>query len=136
MIDHDSEFFTRIADVVHFQYPDAYVSDVYVSQPSRFPAISIVEMDNSVYLPGRDSGAIENYADVMYQVDVYSDSNIGRKSECRAIMALVDDEFTRIGFARTFMNPVQNMNNPSIYRITARYRAVVSKNNVVYSSGR
>lgn len=132
MIDIENELFTKIAIAVRLEYPEAYVSGEYVSQPPRFPAASIVEQDNSVFMQGRDSGEIENFADVMYQVDVYSNRNQGKKAEAKAIMALIDEQFVKYGFTRTFLNPVQNMNDPTIYRMTGRYRAVVGKDNYIY----
>ena len=70
MIDIEFELFTDIASVLRTQFNGIFVAGEYVSQPPQFPAVSIVEMNNSVYQRGTDSGAIENYADVMYQVDV------------------------------------------------------------------
>lgn len=92
----------------------------------------IVEQDNSVYMPGRDSGDVENYADVAYQVDVFSNRNVGKKTECKQIMAIIDEEFSKLGFTRTFLNPVTNLDEPTIYRMTGLYRAVVSKDHFVY----
>jgi hypothetical protein len=86
-----------------------------------------------VYLPGRDSSGIENFANVMYQVDVYSNLNRGKKAQAREILAMIDVLMAVNGFTRTFMNPVQNMNDPTIYRITARYTAVVGKDKVIYN---
>ena len=131
-IDIENELFTRIAIAVRLAYPEAYVVGEYVSQPARFPAVFIVEQDNSVYQSGRDSGDIENYAEVAYQVDVYSNRNVGKKSECKAIMAIIDAQFAQLGFTRTFLNPVQNMDNPEIYRMTGVFRAVVSKDHYIY----
>lgn len=132
MINIEDELFNTIASALREQYSGIFVTGEYVAQPPGFPAVFIVEQDNSVYQRGRDSGAIENYADVMYQVDVYSNRNIGKKAECKAIMAFVDAEFSRMGFARTFLNPVQNLSDPTIYRLTGRYKAVVDKNHYIY----
>ena len=131
-IEFENALFTKLAIAVRLQYPEAYVVGEYVAQPPRFPAVYIVEQNNSVYMPGRDSGDIENYSDVMYQVDVYSDRNVGKKAECKAIMAIIDDQLSKLGFTRTFLNPVPNYNEPSIYRMTGRYRAVVDKDSTIY----
>ena len=68
----------------------------------------------------------------MYQVDVYSNLNKGKKVQAKAIASMIDVLFSVNGFTRTFSNPVQNLADPTIYRITARYNAVVSKDKVVY----
>ena len=134
LIDIENALFTRIAIAVRLQFPEAYVSGEYVAQPPRLPAVYIVEQDNSVYLPGRDSGDIENFANVAYQVDVWSNRTVGKKTESKAIMAIVDTEFAKLGFTRTFLNPVQNLNDPNIFRMTGLYRAVVSKDHYIYRS--
>ena len=132
MIDIESELFTDIADALRSIHPGIYVAGEYVPQPPTFPAVSIVEMDNSVYQQGVDSGAIENFATVMYQVDVYSNLVRGKKAECRDIIAHIDSLFAQYGFTRMFLQPVPNFNEATIYRMTGRYRGVVSKDHVVY----
>lgn len=132
MIDIEFELFTAIATVLRTEFNGIFVAGEYVSQPPQFPAVSIVEMNNYVYERGVDSGAIENYVEVMYQVDVYSNLNTGKKAQAKAIIAAIDEQFARYGFTRTFLNPVPNMNDATIYRMTARYRGVVDKEHNVY----
>lgn len=132
MIDIENELFTNIATALRSEYDGIYVVGEYVPQPPKFPAVNIVEMDNSVYQQGVDSGAIENFATVMYQVDVYSNKVQGKKAECKAIIALIDAQFAQYGFTRMFMQPVPNFNDATIYRMTGRYRGVVSKSHQVY----
>ena len=132
MIDIENELFTQIATVLRSAIDGVYVVGEYVNAPSRFPAVYIVEQDNTVNRMGRDTSNIENFADVMYQVDIYSNKNKGKKSECKAIAALVDEQFSALGFTRSFLNPVPNMDDATIYRMTGRWIATVSKDNVVY----
>ena len=132
MIDVESQVFQRVADAFRATYPNGFIAGEYVSQPPKFPAVSVVEMDNVVYQNGIDSASIENFAGVMYQVDVYSNLNKGKKTQAKAIIALIDEQFEQMGFARTFMNPVQNFNDATIYRMTARYQAVVGKDERIY----
>ena len=133
MINIEDEILSLIATALRAAFDGIYVSGEYVSQPPQFPAVFIVEMDNTVYLPGRDSSGIENFADVMYQVDVYSNLNLGKKAQAKTIIGMIDVLMAVNGFTRTFLNPVQNMNDPAIYRITARYSAVVGKDKVIYN---
>lgn len=134
MIDIESQVFTTVATALRTEYgaSNIYVAPEYVGQPPKFPAVFIVEMDNTVYLRGRDSANIENFADVMYQVDVFSNKNAGKKVQAKEIIALIDEQFAQMGFSRTFLNPVQNMNDATIYRMTARYQAVVGKDQTIY----
>lgn len=132
MIQIEDMLFTKIATAIRAEYSDAYVVGEYVNAPSKFPAVYIVEMDNVVNRAGRDTGEIENFADVMYQVDIFSNKNKGKKAECKSIAALVDEQFASLGFTRSYLNPVPNMDDGTIYRITGRWIATVSKNNEIY----
>jgi hypothetical protein len=68
----------------------------------------------------------------MYEVNVYSNKVTGKKSECKAIIALIDREMLALGFVRSTLTPVPNMNDSTIYRMVARYRATVSSDNKIY----
>ena len=132
MIDIENELFTEIATAVRAEFPGAYVVPEYVNAPSKFPAVYIVEMDNTVTRATRDTGGIENFADVMYQVDVFSNKNKGKKAECKASASFIDGMFAKFGFTRSFLNPVPNIDDGTIYRMTGRWIATVSKDNIIY----
>lgn len=122
MIDVESRVFQQCADVFRAAYPNGYIAGEYVSQPPKFPAVALVEMDNSVDERAMDNGRIENAVNVMYQVDVYSNKNTGKKAQTKAIIALIDGVMADHRFIRTFCNPIQNFDDATIYRMTARYR--------------
>ena len=132
MIDLESPLFTEIATALRSTYSGIFITGEYVPAPARFPAVSIVEMDNSTYRPAWSNRYSEEYAEVMYEVNVYSNLTEGKKAEAKAIMSTVDGLIQPYGFERIFCQPVQNMNDASIYRITARYRAVVRDNLTIY----
>jgi len=122
VIDVESKVFQKCADAFRAAYPNGFIAGEYVSQPPKFPAVMVVEMDNNVDERAMDNGAIENAVNVMYQVDVYSNLNKGKKAQAKAIVALIDEVLAKYRFVRTFCNPIQNMNDATIYRMTARYR--------------
>lgn len=132
MIDIENSVFNTVAMRVREQYPGIYIVGEYVKSPSSFPSVSLMEMDNSVNAETIDSGSNENHVNVMYEVNVYSNKTTGKKSECKAIVALIDEEMVSMGFARVNLTPVPNMNDSTIYRMVARYRATVSSNNTIY----
>lgn len=132
MISIQNELFTIIATALRTAIGGIYVAGEYVRQPPSMPAVYIVEMDNAVDRMGRDSGGIENFADVMYQVDIFSNKAKGKKSEALDIADVVDAEFARLGFTRTYLTPVPNMDDGSIYRLTGRWTATVSKDKTIY----
>lgn len=132
MIDIENQVFDRVAKRVREQFPNIFMTGEYVNSPASFPAASVVEMDNSIREETIDSGSNENHVNVMYEANVYSNKTTGKKSECKAIMALIDNEMTAMGFARITLTPVPNEYDSTIYRMVARYRAAVSSNHTIY----
>lgn len=132
MINIESEIFNIVAKAVRNIYPDIYISGEYVKSPSRFPAVSLVEMDNSTYVRTQSSDNVENHVELMYEVNIYSNKKSGKKSECKAIASLIDNELATLNFSRTMLQPIPNMDDATIYRITGRYKAVVSKDKKIY----
>lgn len=131
MIDVESKVFQACANAFRAEYPNGFIAGEYVSQPSQFPAVMVVEMDNAVDQRAVDNGNIENAVTVMYQVDVYSNLNKGKKAQAKAIIALIDEVLTQYRFVRTFCNPIQNMNDATIYRMTARYRRRITDTELI-----
>lgn len=132
IIDVETEIFNTIATSLRVRYPGIYIAGEYVRSPSSFPAVLIMEMDNTMYQKTQTTDNAENHVSVMYEVNVYSNRTKGKKSECKEIAAFIDNEFQKLGFTRTMLNPIPNMEDATIYRITARYTAVVSKNKTIY----
>lgn len=132
MIDIENEIFGIISEKLRVKYPEIYISGEYVKSPPSFPSVSLIEMDNQIYRSTRTNESIENHVQVMYEINVYSNKTKGKKTETKSIMSVIDSEFERLGFTRIMYNPVPNELEATIYRIVARYRAVVSKDKVIY----
>ena len=132
MIDIEREVFNRVAKRVREQFPNIYIAGEYVKSPSSFPAVFLMEMDNSTLESTVDSGSNENHVNVMYEVNVYSNKTAGKKSECKAIVALIDQEMSAIGFVRSTLTPVPNEYDSTIYRMVGRYRAAVSADHKIF----
>lgn len=132
MIDIENEVFDRVSKRVRKEYSDIYLTGEYVKSPPSFPAGSIVEMDNTTMTTTQTSSENENHANVMYEVDVYSNKRVGKKTECKKIIALIDEEMISFGFSRVMLQPIPNMDDATIYRMKARYRAVISKDKVIF----
>lgn len=132
MIDIESTVFNRVATKVQEVFPDIFMVGEYVNSPASFPAASLVEMDNSTRIETVDSGSNENHANVMYEVNVYSNKAVGKKSECKKIIALIDEEMLAMGFSRVTLTQVPNEYDSTIYRMVGRYRATVSSTHEIY----
>lgn len=132
MINVENEIFNDVATVVRGKYPNVNMTGEYVKSPSSFPHVSLVEMDNSVLTSTQTSTEYENHATLMYEANVYSNKNTGKKTECKEIMATLDERMLANGFTRTMLQPIPNMDDATIYRITARYTAIISKDKMIY----
>jgi hypothetical protein len=133
MIDAENEILSTVATALRTAFPGIYVTSEHAATPPQFPAVMLVEMDNSVYVGSLDGSGAENHAVIMYQADVYSDLASGRKAQCKDIMSALDTEMQKLGFIRTGSGPlVIQGGDGSLYRMVARYRATISKNKKIY----
>jgi len=126
IVSPENVIFTIIATSIRAQVKDVYVAGEYVSQPPKFPAVNIVESDNFPVRSTQTNANLEKTVQVVYEVNVYSNKTKGKKAECKDIAALIDTEFMRLGFTRLVLNPIQNMNDATIYRMYGRYRGEVA----------
>ena len=132
MINIENIVFDRVVTRVRERFPDIFMTGEYVNSPPSFPAASLVEMDNSTRIETVDSGSNENHVNVMYEVNVYSNKAYGKKSECREILGLIDEEMLNMGFSRSTLTPVPNENDSTIYRMVGRYSAAVSRDHQIF----
>lgn len=133
MIDIETDVFDTVAKVVREKYPGIFMSGEQTNSPASFPAVTIVEQDNSVYQKMRTT-AIENAVQVMYEVNVFSNLSGYKKQQAKEILTVIDGEFEKMGFTRTFREPVDNLQDGSIYRYVARYEGVADKDFWIYTS--
>ena len=122
MIDCENEVYTRIARVLRDKFPGINIAVEYVNAPSSFPHVSITQSDNSV-VSEQMTGSAE-MAQVMFEINIYSNKADGRKTECKSIAKVIDDVMFRMNFKRMALTPIPNMEDATIYRIVARYRVM------------
>ncbi len=131
MIDVEAAVFNRVAEKFDIAYPNGTRVSEPIDAPASFPCMSLVEADNATYTGSLDSAMTEHDAWLMYELNVYSNLASGAKQQCKEIIALVDDELLSMGFTRTFCHQTKNADT-KIYRMTARYRAVISEELRIY----
>ena len=132
MIDIETDVFSIVSSHIFAEYPSIVMVGEYVKVPPSFPAISLVEMDNAPVVSTQTSSDAENHVTVMYEVNVYSNKKTGKKSECKKLLSRINDTMQFLGFTRIMSQPIPNMDDATIYRMVARYKAVVSKNKTIY----
>lgn len=132
MIDVETMLFSNVSAMVRERFPGIYMTGEYVKSPSDFPCVSLVEVDNATFRNTQTTESQENHAAVMYELNVYSNKTKGKKSECKEIVAFIDELLIRLNFTRIMLEPVPNQDSATIYRMLGRYRAIVSKNKTIY----
>ena len=131
MIDIESAVFNQVADAFDAAYPSGSRYSEPVTSPPRFPCLTLEQVDNSTYQDSLDEAPMENNAWVVFEVNVYSNLTSGAKQQCKAVMDLVDQQLQSLNFVRQFCNPGKNADK-KYTRLTARYRAVVSEDYMIY----
>ena len=136
MIDIENKVLSVVRAAVIAQYPTASVYGEYVEVPASFPCVTVVEDTNYTYVYSKDEQPLEHHAEVQYAINVYSNKKTGAKLEAKAVLKIADEAMQRAGFWRTMTRQVPNVDR-TIYRLIARYRAVVGEptkvgNDLVY----
>lgn len=132
MIDIESEVFRAVASPLRTAYTGVFVAGEYVPKLATFPAVTLIEMDNATDTKTLSSAAGENHADLMYEVNIYTNLKSGKKSQAKAIASVIDGVMLGLGFTRTFMNPVPNYEDSTIFRMTGRYIGKADHNQTIY----
>lgn len=132
MLNYSNEVFTNVATIVREGHSGTTVIGENTRQPSKFPTVTIDEIENIVVENLEDSSNEEKFAGVTYKVQVFSNKTNGKKSEAREIFATVDTEMRRMGFRRKTYTTIPEIYESTIYQISATYEAVVSAAGYVY----
>ena len=112
-------------------YPGIFTTTEKVSAPSSFPCVSIVEQENTTYQRSLDAEHKEHHANLMYEIEVFSNLQTGKKSKCREIAGVADEVMLGLNFTRAMLTPIPNADG-DIFRYFARYTAVVGEDGFLY----
>lgn len=129
MIDIENQVYTLLRNALVSAYPDIFVTSEPTAVPAKPLAVSIVQMDNYASWGMQDNSGRERFAVAMFQVDVYSNKQSGKKSQCKEVMGVIDSLLFEKNFSRMSLTPVP-MENTGYYRLTARYRAETDGENL------
>ena len=130
MINIFNQVYTLLVDTLADYDDKIKTSSVYTNTPSKYPFVSLEEIDNMVYEQTSDSCDVENHAVIELEVNIYT-QNPNKKSKADGIASVIDNLLKSYNFVRITKNILQDTNETT-YRIILRYSAVVSKGNVIY----
>ena len=130
MIDKSNEIFNAVATDLRSLYSGIKVVGEYVATPTVFPTVTLDEIQN---IPTHlDSGSENKYAEVLYRVQVFSNSPDGKRTQARSIYGTVDAKMQALGLLAVSYSTTPAIYNSEIYSITATYRGVIDRNGVIY----
>lgn len=132
MIDFQNEIFTKVATAVRSKHEGATVTGEYTRRPSKFPTVTLDEIENVTVGSLVDSSDNEKFSGVTYRLQVFSNKVDGKKAEAREIFATADSVMLGLGFRRITYAPTPEIYESTIYSITATYEAVIGANGYVY----
>jgi hypothetical protein len=125
VIDIENIVFENVAKAVQAVYPKAFVTSEKTDAPPSFPCVCVTEEDNSTHRGSLDTSLIENNANIMYSLSVFTNEKNGKKSTAKRIANIADMAMQNMKFTRIMLSPIPNADT-SIFRIEGRYTAVVS----------
>ena len=130
MIEKSNEIFNAVATDLRSLYEGIKVVGEYVASPTVFPTVTLDEIQN---IPTHlDSSAENKYAEVLYRVQVFSNSPNGKRTQARGIYGVVDAKLQALGLLAVSYSTTPAIYNSEIYSITATYRGVMDRNGVIY----
>lgn len=122
MIDIETKIYSPLATALKAEYPDIFVTGEPVPTPGKPLVVGIVQQDNYMSANKLDNSGRERFATLMFQIDVYSNLQTGKKSKCKEVMGFVDEMMFKLNFTRLSLTPLPSPDT-GYYRYTARYRA-------------
>ena len=131
MIDIENEVISIVHDVLEANGINASLESVLNLTPPTFPTVCVEEISNSSYDFSADSKSVENHAEVGYEINIFTNSLNGKKSEGKGILKVIDDKLISIGFTRISKTQLA-LDEGTKFRLIARYSATVGKNDIIY----
>lgn len=124
MIDISNVVLRKVKDAVTAVYQTADILSYDPDSITSYPCVSVVERDNYTYERSLDGVGAEYHANVVFEINVYTNATDGKRTQAKEIIKLIDDVMLSNKFMREMLNPLPNIDR-SVYRMYARYKAIV-----------
>ena len=132
MIDYYNSIYTHIETAVKTAYPSVKMTGEYTRSPAQFPCVTCEEIGNIDIQELFDSSRAEKFARLTYRIQVFSNSQNGKKAEARTIFATVDNAIKELGFHRSAYTTTPDLYESTMYCITATYEVVIGVDGTMY----
>ena len=128
----EQEIQTLVFNGVLADYENCIITNATIAAPSKFPCLGVVLSDNGTTQSMRDSSGEDNYHDITIRVDVWSNRTNGKQAEAEGIMNTVRGVVLPLNFRQVSCRPTSDINNATVYRLTAEFTATVDADNNIY----
>lgn len=128
MIDYEGIIFNRCCKALRDEFgaENIYITGAeLLDTPPRFPAVSVIQIDNRVNLDGSTLNRIEKAVKSTFEVQAYSNLDAGGGDEVRKIVEIVDSVLSDNGYYRIYNKPLLNVADYTITRRVAQWRCDV-----------
>ena len=122
MIDIFNIVFTKLYTDINANFEDVDVKDEYIDESAHFPCVTVTQ-DSNVDYQKMMIHNWSNFQKVLITVNIYTNSST-KKTDAKKILQRVDYMMHTMKFTCTHCSNTPNVDR-SIYRITARYEAIV-----------
>lgn len=114
--------YTRIANAIKAEYPDAYCTSRMVASPAKFPAILIHEIDNIRPIQNVQLDFQDVQYESVFEIQVVSNKLNTAASEAYDIIAIADAVLSGLYYRRFSQT---NIDRSDTFTIVGRYRRVI-----------
>jgi hypothetical protein len=114
--------YTRVANAIKADFPDAYCTSRMVASPAKFPAILIHEIDRNRPLRNTQLDFEDVQYESVYEIQIVSNKANTAASEAYDIMALARAAMSEL-YYREFSET--NIDRSDTFTIVGRFRRVI-----------
>ena len=127
MIDNEKNVFNAVSAKLRSKYENIYIVGTELADtPPKFPAVSLVQTNNSIKTEHSTFDSLENVVREDYKAEVFSNLETGKEAQTKEITGVISDVMCDLGYERTFCEPIAN-GDSTINRRVSRY----TNNNVI-----
>lgn len=122
MKDNESIIYNLVSEKIKSKYPDVVITNQKLpTNQERFPAVSIVLVDNEVMEAYSTFDQLETVSKEIFEFEVAKEDSM---MDVKAILNIIDEEMNSLNYRRSYIGLIDNQEIKDIRRL-ARYEKLV-----------
>lgn len=122
MKDNESIIYNLVSEKIKSKYPDVVITNQKLpTNQERFPAVSIVLVDNEVMEAYSTFDQLETVSKEIFEFEVAKEDSM---MDVKAILNIIDEEMNSLSYRRSYIGLIDNQEIKDIRRL-ARYEKLV-----------